>query len=340
MNHAPTPEFDVQLLDLHLGHLSETEQAALQARLLSEPRLAEQHSALTAVFDALQRSAEVPMPRDLVARTTTRVRQAGPVPRIVRPADALTAAVERRSERVIRLGNLRDIVAVAAMIVLAVGVGVPTMLHMRDRAQRVGCSYNLAQLGIGMQQYASSFGSSLPFAGWSGRASWKPTDEPGAVNVPNRRHVYTLLVQAYVTEPQRFVCPSQPHMPMSLEEVRRSNDFLEARNVSYAYQNMAGVRPSANDDPRLPIMADENPLFADGVPLFDARRFTGRDAATQNSRAHRSAGQNILTLRGEVIWSRTPFAGLHGDNIWTLENVQVYTGHEGPQRADDAHLLK
>ncbi len=59
-----------------------------------------------------------------------------------------------------------------------------------------------------------------------------------------------------------------------------------------------------------------------------------------NSRAHGGAGQNILTLRGEVKWTTTPLAGIDDDSIWTLNGVTEYTGQEGPTCATDSHLLK
>jgi hypothetical protein len=100
------------------------------------------------------------------------------------------------------------------------------------------------------------------------------------------------------------------------------------------------VRPCVRDDPRLPILADENPLFADGVPLVDARRLIRMNPATANSHAHGGAGQNILTLRCEVKWTTTPLVGIDDDSIWTLSGVTDYTGREGPTCATDSHLLK
>lgn len=341
MSESPEREFDPRLLDLHLGNLSQAEQQVLRQALATDPVLTAQHTALTQVFQALALASAGSMPGDLPARTMARVQAAGPPPRVVRPRDRLTAAVEARGECVLRLGgNLRDVVAIAALIVLAVGLGVPSMLHMRDRQQRLGCSLNLARLGSAVQQYASAFGGSLPFAGWSQGSSWQPRPEPGIQTVPNRRHVYPLLRLAFIPDPRLLVCPSQQHMPMPLDEVRRCDDFLEARNLSYPYQNMAGVRPSAKDDPRLPIMSDENPLFADGVPLFDARRFVRTNPAAANSLAHGGAGQNILTLLGEVRWTTTPLVGIDRDSIWTLSGVTEYRGYEGPSCATDSHLLK
>lgn len=336
--------FDVKLLDLHLGHLPAAEAEALRARIAADPDLAQQDQALAGVFRALQMPGEAQMPGDLVERTLARVAAAGEPPRVVRPSDELTREVEDTANGgiIFRIGgSLREIVAVAAIIVLAIGVGVPSMLHLRERSQRMGCSWNLAQLGQGVQQYASVFDASLPFAGWGDNAySWQATSNPDVVNVPNRRHVYPLLRLAYVSDPRMFVCPSQRHVPMPESEVERHDDFLEDRNVSYAYQNMAGVRPTANDDPQLVILADDNPLFSNGLPMFDPRRFTGFDPQTANSEAHRGAGQNVLTLAGNVKWVTTPMAGVDGNNIWLLDGDVDYTGHEGPKTSTDSHLIK
>lgn len=340
MSDMPGHEFDPRLLDLHLGHLSQAEQAELRGRLAEDPALAAQNDALAAVFHVLRASPVERMPGDLPARIVARVRAAGPAPRVVCPGNDLTREVEGTSGGLIRLRSLRDMVAVAALIVLAVGVGVPSLMHVRDRQQRMGCSWNLAQLGQGLQQYARVFGSSLPFVGSSPQQSYARSSDPSILFVPNRQHVYPLLRFAYVADPRLFVCPSQRDIPMPRQEIQRRSGFLEARNVSYAYQNMAGVRPSTNDDRRLPILADDNPLFDDGLPLFDARRLHLGDPASANSRAHAGAGQNVLSLDGKVRWTTTPLCGLNDDNIWTLRGVTDYTGHEGPIAATDSHLLK
>lgn len=334
-------EFDPRLLDLHLGHLSADEQAALRARIAADPALARDEAALQQVFAALQRVRTTNPPAHLRDRIRARIADAGPAPRVIRPADELTEAVEERGERIIRLSNLRDLVAVAALVVLAIGVGVPGLMHMRERQQRMGCSWNLAQIGTGMQQYATTFNASLPFAGWSQASSWQPTSDPEVQTVFNRRHVYPLLRRAYVLDPRLFVCTAQRGMPMPKEAIAEHDDFLESRNVTYTYQNMAGVHPSPlRDNPEMPVMADDTPLFEDGLPLFDIRRLPWRDIAQLNSRAHGGAGQNVLTLGGTVKWVTTPEAGVRDDNIWTLTDVTSYTGREGPTATTDSHLLK
>ncbi|MGD8452916.1 MAG: hypothetical protein PVJ57_13935 [Phycisphaerae bacterium] len=330
--------FDAELLDFHLGHLTDTQRRACQHRIAADPKFAEQHEALTAVFRTLHALPKPAAPKDLAARIKARVAQTPPPLRVVRPQDDWSDVAAAADTGVIRLGNLREIISVAAMIVLMVGIGVPSLLNMRERNQRMGCSQNLARIGQGMQQYASTFGASLPFAGWGPQASWRPSDDPRVVTLPNRRHVYRLLRGYYVNDPRVFVCPAQGGSPMPKGEVGGHNDFIESGNVSYAYFNMAGVRPKLDDQPGLPIMADDNPIFEDGVPLFE--RLGLRDSMLRNSPAHNAAGQNVLMADGHFKWATTPNAGVNDDNIWTLQGVEVYSGREGPASPADAHLIK
>jgi len=334
MSETSHDSFDPQLLDLHLGQLDERRRSEVESRLARDASLAAQHQELTGVFNALASATAPVAPKALRARICANVSK-----HAARTAQALIN--NGGGERGLRLYSLRDILAVAAMVVFAVGLGVPSVLQMRARSQRIACSANLAQIGRGMQSYATAFDNSLPFAGWSGGDSWQPTDEPGVQLVPNRRHLYPLLSSRYV-QAASFVCPSTSDVPMTTQQVPLNRDFVESRNVSYANQNMAGVRPTLSDDPAMPILSDDNPMFSNGRPLinFAARTLGLSDPTQSNSRAHAGRGQNILTLGGMVKWTDTPFAGIGGDNIWTLSKVKRYTGREGPRRATDSHLLK
>ena len=337
---VPDYEFDPRLLDLHLGRLSPEERAEVERLIQIDPNLASQNEALSVMFASLNRVREnVPQaPVDLAQKISTRVATLGSAPRVVnRPRRRATEPTEFAESGIIPIRSFRDIAAVAAMIVLAIGIGVPSMLNMRQRAQRTMCTENLASIGRGLQSYAMANQASLPFAGWTDNSTWRPSDDPNLKVWPNRRHVYPLVRTGQVPT-QVFICPSTRGLAMPQDKVRVYDDFLESRNVSYAYQNMAGVRPSLRDNPDLPILADDNPLFDNGWPLFDKLRLS--NPAETNSHAHGGLGQNILTIRGNVRWITTPNAGVNNDNIWTLENVSEYTGQEGPRSSQDAHLLK
>lgn len=334
----PGPTFDEQLLDLHLGRLSASEQVELNLRMAADAGLQQQHQTLTAAFKALHEYKADPARPDLATRVAARVTATRRPVRLIRPADDLTRTVERGAPVIVRLGNLREIVAAAAMIVLMVGVAAPSLLHLRERGQRMACSANLAALGMGVQQYAATYGSSLPFTGWNSRASWAPSQDPGIMLVPNRRHLYPLLQKDFIAHPRLFLCPSNGGAPMPIDQVHRCNDFLDDANLSYTYFNMAGRRPSSEDNPDLPVMSDQNPVFGESTSFLG--KFAFRDRAQSNSPSHGGAGQNILVLGGYVKWVKTPDAGVDGDNIWTLQGVSTYTGREGPASAADAHLIK
>lgn len=328
------------LLDLHLGSMNELQADALRRRIALDSRLARENHAIESIFDALNALRPVPAPpSDLLARTLARVARATPLPvdtpdrPAERPFPALPPDVD--APRIIRFTSLRDVLAVAAMIVLAVGLGVPSILRVRGLNQRLACSANLAQIGTGLGMYASTFGDALPFAGWNPqRASWRASDDPNVENIPNRRHMYPLLYVGVVRDPARFICPSQFGVPMAADQVKKFRDFPDSRNVSFAYQNMAGVRATLRVDSDLPLLADDNPLFDNGHPLGL------KYGPGANSRAHNGDGQNVLTAGGRVRFFTSPDCGVNNDNIWTLNNVRDYTGREGPATATDSHLLK
>lgn len=342
-------ELDPTLIDLYLVRCAAGEVgAAIDARQRQAPQLSRDGEILAEAFSALDELAHLAPPAGLEERVRARVAAAALEPRAARPRFARVpggplrrarAADPRDGVSLLRLQSFRDFLAVAALIVFAVGVGVPSLLHVRDRNRRIVCASNLARLGQAVQAYASIYHDSLPFVGWSGRSTWRPTADPNFDVLPNRRHVFPLL-SAGMLPTSAFVCPGSNGVAMPATLVGVSRDFADPRNVSYAYQNMAGVRPSLRSDPETAILGDDNPLFEDGVPLIDALRQGVRDPALANSRSHRGAGQNILTLDGRSLWATSPLAGVGGDNIWTLDRVRDYTGREGPQSLTDSHLIK
>lgn len=334
-------ELREQMIELRLGRLPADDQRDAAARIAGDAKLVAEDAELRDALGALNRY-QVAMPNDLVDRTIARIRKLPAVaivpqkqtkPRVVWP--------EEQGGRVIRLHSFREITAVAATIILAVGIGVPSLVNMRDRAERTACSWNLGQVGRGLQGYATAHADSLPFVGFGQANSWQPSRDPAIVRVPNRQHVYPLLSSGQASA-NWFICPSANGVPMSADQVKLHRGFIEPRNISYATQNMAGVRPSLSSSPRLVVAGDDNPFFEDGVPAFDlaARKIGLTDPAAQNSKAHRRYGQNLLQADGVVRWATTPSSGVNGDNVWTLSGTPSYTGREGPLTNTDTHLLK
>ncbi len=336
-------DFRDDLLEFRLNTLSPDAKAAIESDMRDNPETAREMESLDQALAALDAVRDVTPPADLAARVKRRIAAVPSMSKSIPFSKAARKLLERENATgAARYHSLRDIAGIAAAVVLVVGVGVPGLMHARERAQRTACSSNLLNIGRGLQAYASQFNDSLPFVGWNTATSaWAPTDQPNMVNVPNRQHVYPLL-RGGAAKAGWFVCPSTACVPMTSSEVSRRHDFLEARNLSYAYQNMSGARPqTTRSSPDMVIMGDDNPLFDNGRPLVGLGRALGLvDVSKANSAAHRGAGENVLTIDGRVKWVTTPQSGANGDNIWTLQDVERYTGREGPREASDTHLIK
>jgi anti-sigma factor RsiW len=146
MTHSTEPDFDPILIDLALGRLPAAEVEAVRQRLSHDPDLAQQHASLTEVFGVLNAlSVPISAPDGLQDRIAARVAAARPLS--VRHAQFGTEADDELAGSggglIVRIANLRDVIAVAAMLVLAVGLGIPGLLSVRDRSQRIACSANL-----------------------------------------------------------------------------------------------------------------------------------------------------------------------------------------------------
>lgn len=231
----------------------------------------------------------------------------------------------------------RDMVAVAASIVLLLGLIVPGMRGLRDRSRRVACADNMASIYGGTSLYQQAFAGALPFAGNTPGSRWLPNGNSDRPYASNSRHVYLLLKLNYGPKSSSFLCPADDNgEPMSEADVEGCDDFASARNFSYSSLNMAGTSP--NCAPQLPIafLSDPNPLFA--FARFDP----SIDPSCTNSQAHRGgAGQTVLKLDGSVVWLTTPIMNIGGkqDNLWLAGDLRRYEGTESRASDDDAFLV-
>jgi hypothetical protein len=227
---------------------------------------------------------------------------------------------------------MREMIAVAACLVLLVGVAVPGMASVRDRAQRAMCATNLATIFQGASSYQQASNDSLPYAGALVRASWLPGADSAAPYVSNSRHPYLLLKLKYGPKPADFLCPARCDSRPPADDVASRDDFADAGRISYDSLNLAGTSPNVRPPRALAYMSDANPLFV------NARFNEAVDPSKTNSPAHRGRGQTVLKLDGNVQFVRTPVYAAD-DNLWTIRNVRSYRGTEAPTNPDDAFLV-
>ncbi len=315
-----------RLLDYHLRQLSEEEAQAIVRQIEADPQFRAESRAIQRTLQLLN-SFDMAVPADLEERVLagldTRLQPIKMVP------EPLT-----RSGLAGGLLSLRDLVAAVAMIAVAFGLFVPAFTRAREQGHRAMCEAQLRNLGYGMNAYAASFAGQLPFAGHQPGAYWLPVEQRGVPVSDNRRHAY-LLIRQNLAKPEYFVCPSRSDgVVMVADKPEAFETFPETRNATYSLQCMAGVRSRITQYPKMPIMADQTPLFANGL-------FTNARERNANSPNHGHDGQNVLLMDGQVVWSNGPLAGIGADNIWLIQGQEQhqYCGLETPTVDTDAFLV-
>ncbi len=320
----PTPD-DQLLLDDHLGQLSDEDRRRLHERLRAEPELAARHRRLQQALAPLDAWTTPPPSSSLVGRILDEIADQRPGAPVVRES-----SLPHRHRGGQRL-SMHDLLAVAAVIAFFFGILFPSMSTVRARSQRAACASNLANVGRGVSAYALAHRNALPYRQAANLSSFLP----GAGNAeyaPNSRNV--LLVARFRLVPARvFICPSDKRrVPLNEMDAAAGGENPDDYLCSYDSLNMAGPTPSYSAGSRLPYLSDANPMFTD-------RKFNAVNPTVTNSPAHRRSGQNVLLLNGSVIWSSTPNAGRHKDNIWQAGHITRYNGTEVQKSVDDTFLV-
>jgi len=204
-----------------------------------------------------------------------------------------------------------DIITIAAVMLLAIGVGWPLASTIRSATLREGCERNLAQVHGGLDRYASDHAGRYPLtAGFAAFLQQSPSSdareerasEPVVTNAPTarvdwRRHRHgenlELLSDGAYVGAHSLTCPA----------CAKANGALALRVPA------AGQRFSRTGVTGM-LVADANPaidLLCEGEPW--------RVGAALSSLNHRSRGQNILFDDGSVRWLISPVLP-NGDSIW------------------------
>lgn len=233
--------------------------------------------------------------------------------------------------------TMSEMAAIAAMILMAISLGLPMLTRQRNDARRFACESNLATAGVAMHHYANDNHGYIPRGKITpGDAWWKVgmlgDDDSNSEIQSNSAHLYLLARNHYIN-PNSLSCPSNEHAPDNL--TREMHDWPEYEAVSYSYQNQYNRQATKiNQNHQLALLADKNPLFyANGKKL---QHLANYDPNLPSAR-HNRKGQNVLFASGSVQWARTPV--IRGDNIWLVSGIDQYNGTEAPSSANDAFLV-
>lgn len=316
------------LLDLHLDRLTDEDCSWIEAELRRDADLRGKSDRLGRVLQPLDHAHPGPAPASLAENVLAHIaRSTAPPPPI--PYHSNSGGRSRSP-----FLHMRELVAVAACILLLVGVAVPGVSELRGRSQRALCADNLSSIFQGASAYQQAFADSLPFAGGVAGGSWLPGGDSGTPYASNSRHPYLLVKLNYGPKPKNFICPGGSNAEtMPDDQVAGLDDFGAARNISYDSLNLAGASPNLRPPVAIAYMGDANPLFV-GARFNDAV-----DPSCTNSAAHGGRGQSVLTLNGSVQFVRSPIYDGKRDNLWTIGDVRRYRGTESTTRNDDAFLV-
>jgi prepilin-type processing-associated H-X9-DG protein len=166
--------------------------------------------------------------------------------------------------------------------------------------------------------------------------------DQGRENHSNNRHIYLLPKYDYV-DVENFVCPAcKGEVPLKLtgSQIKRLKDFPSRRYVTYSFQINCRKTASGKLLCRKVVMADMNPLF-EKLPEDFSKQFRlqlNRALLTLNSINHNRNGQNVLFGDGHIKFLKSRFIGISVDDIYTLQDTDVYQGCEVPSCETDFFL--
>jgi hypothetical protein len=222
----------------------------------------------------------------------------------------------------------REILSVAALILVATALLTPLAQYFREYSRRSACASNMAAAGVAFGQYASANQDQLPLASASnpGNLFWnvgKRRDQSNSANL------FVLRVQQ-LANVEELSCAGQ-----LTDDCRKLDqnawDWQNLSQVSFSYQNMfAKARPSWSASNGVVVLADASPVIRRAVRGEAIYPF-------ENSANHMRRGQNVLVSDGGVKWLTTPVLA-NNDNIWLPRSVEEKIAKRvRPHEADPLH---
>ncbi len=229
--------------------------------------------------------------------------------------------------------RLRDLVAVAAVLIVAISIAIPSLDHSRANSHKATSQANMLGAFTGLTQYAEANDGRLPQVQFKPGSQWwhyNRVDADGNA-LSNSMNQFVLLRNGYA-QPKVLISPTNRYAPVRINVVAK-RDWDNAREQSYSMQNLFVVGPVKLEAKHTAaVMGDKNPLVGDG-------KFNAHVAPDANSANHGDlGGQHVLLRDGRVLWITTPY--LNGDNIWTNGENQTLEGHEQPADENDSFLAQ
>ncbi len=335
------------LFDYSLGLTSESETVEAERLLAQSQEAVGLYDTLRSVLSPLDALEVEPCPEELAARTVLRLKEASEAALRPKRSEELLPAGEA-GPAMIRIPfwrNWGDIAAVAAVLVLFVGVVVPTLSFARQQYWQSRCQANLGDVQQGMVRYAGDHDGQLPSVPTEAGAPWWKVGYQGPENHSNTRRGWQLVREKYVS-PQTFVCPARGiggNVSFDNLKVEDYSDFPDRRFIGFSIRIGCSQSSQGNPGTRSVLVADQNPL-AERLPADYSAEFRLRvdeEFLRANSRNHGGRGQNVAFSDGSIQFLRQRHTSFSEDDIFMPAEITdgcEMRGYERPCSERDAFV--
>jgi prepilin-type processing-associated H-X9-DG protein len=316
---------EILLIDYLCNRLDAEQMEIVRKRLEEDHDLRVLKDNLTNTFSALDCAPKPTPPCDLVEKTLERIAS-------VQRTNALLSLQQLEPpQRFRRTFSMKELVAIAAVMLIAVGISIPSLQMARRRGQRGLCASQMGQLGNALQGFAINNDGYLPGVGSKCKYWLSPDGEKG---VSNSAALFRLLKENYHHSPISFQCPAVGGTSFAVSS--EMSDFPKSEHIHYSYQHSLDRGPKSLIDEfngRMVILADQSSRFKNG-------RYQKPSPGKACSENHGGRGQNVLYLDGHCEWTTCSRAGVDQDDIYSIQgNPENYTGNEAPASPHDTFLL-
>jgi hypothetical protein len=333
------------IFDYCIGQTTEQQRAQIEELISTNKEAAKVYSKIKAALAPLDVLEPQDCPDDLVERTILRLTE---ISDSAHEQLERLIAEEQSRKATIKIGfwnNIGEIAAIAAVVIFAIGVSIPTIGSVQHEYRKKRCQVHLGNIFQGINQYCSDHDGALPTVASSIGEPWWKVGYQGKENHSNTRSVWLLVRNNYV-QPVNFTCPGRrQHKKLYFDtlNVQDYNDFPGRAYVHFSFR----IRCRSANRGRLIcdkiLMADSNPL-SERLPQDYSKSLKLRiddKLLTLNSINHRRRGQNVLFGDGSIKFVRTRNAGVSNDDIFTLQGMHrgaEVNGCETPSCETDAFV--
>jgi len=333
-------EYQQQLLfDYCMGLTSQAEADEARRLISSSEEAAEIHAKLKAALSPLAALEAESCPDDLAESAILRLSNAARSSQL--RLEQLLAA-EQASKVTTKSWlwrNFSEVAAIAAVILFVTGVSFPSFRFVRQKYQQSKCQLHLSQIWQGLNNYRSDHDDEMPYVATAAGAPWWKVGDQGKKNQSNTRHIWLLVKNNYV-EPVIFICPAKLPEKLIQYDPLRYNDFPDRKHITYSFRIMCDKLQSQSQPGRTVLMSDLNPLFENLHPknAISFKLKLDEELSSINSINHNRRGQNVLFCNGSVKFVKTRRLGAEMDDIFTLQDTNIYQGTEVPSSDTDSFL--